>query len=188
MTIPALADEIYILKCLGSGNRSALKNLQASAVEAEALFLSAVFEPGGEKAASLYQQIHSQFPDNILVWESISRLSEYYYSIGAFAQSQELQTLLEKRPPESRIPATVKNIASAYWIQTGAFSTRANAEKQLKQVKSLNYSALLSEKKIEGKRLFIVRAGKFPDEKSALEASARIEKRLKIKTRILPEE
>lgn len=182
----AYADAGKILEALGQGNFEELMVMRATAVAVERKFLDAVFETDGQEAAGLFEDIWIENKWHLLSWEALARLSEYHYALGDYRKYTEMQEQLKNRPPES-IPPTSFNLPNEgnYWVQTGAFSNANNAMNQRKRLEQLGFSVVIIRKKSQGKDLSIVRAGAFASEEDAEAAMKEIERRMKIKPRVV---
>ncbi len=182
----AYADAGKILEALGQGNFEELMVMRATAVAVERKFLDAVFETDGQEAAGLFEDIWIENKWHLLSWEALARLSEYHYALGDYRKYTEMQDQLKNRPPES-IPPTYSNLPNAgnYWVQTGAFSNANNAMNQRKRLEQLGFSVVIIQKESQGKDLSIVRAGGFTSEEDAEAAMKEIERRMKIKPRVV---
>lgn len=181
-------DSKAILQHLGQGEFTQLELKYDLCNEAQKLFLDAVFETEGNKAAILYEKIWNDYPVEILAWEALNRLYEYYIATGDYKQAEGLKKQLVQRPSDTLVPYDEKSSSGAYWVQTGAYSNTNNAVNQKKRLLEKGYNAIIITKTVSGKKLNIVRAGGFTSENEAKMATKEIERLLKIKTRVVKEE
>ena len=182
------ADPAEILNLLGANRTNDLKEMRRAAEGVENMFLEAVFERDGARAADAYRSIWEHYRQHLLAWEALARLREYHFAIGEYRTAAALAETLNKRPPES-IP--LEKPKSAYegnfWVQTGAFSNIKNAQALKRKLSDMGYTATIIQKKSGGRDLHLVRVGGFQSKDEARQAARKIEESLKIKTRLLVE-
>ncbi|MCX8011344.1 MAG: SPOR domain-containing protein [Ignavibacteria bacterium] len=150
------------------------------------LYLEALTSIDGNYAMSLYNQIansNSAYAD-----DAIFKLSQYYYAIGRFAESDNLVRRLKNEFPNSpystyfgRRDVTIKTTEQkeqkeittkkysessysegAYTIQVGAFIEETNAER-LKSIVEKYGKASINVNDVKGKRFYVVNVGSFND-------------------------
>jgi len=153
---------------------------------ADSLFLIAIFESDGYKATVQFQNIWEQYRSHLLAWESLQRLYEYSLALGDEEQAETLKRKLKSRPAES-LPQNLNVKSCFFWVQTGAFSSEANALGQKQKLTNLGYCAIIIDQVIEGKKLKVVRAGSYATKNEAEQASKAIAKKLRIKPRVVSE-
>ncbi len=178
-------DSEQILEYLGSGDFTGLRKMREVAMGVDSLFLEALFEVDGGKAADAFKKIWEEHPDHLLAWEALQRLYEFYVVQGNDDRALELRRLLQDRPHDSIPPAGKIEFSGGFWVQTGAFSNANNAINQRDRLVQMGFKAVIVEKMVRGKRLNVVRAGSFPSEAEARQAASRIQKKLKIHPRVV---
>jgi|GEM_PF-1652752 len=176
-----------ILQDLYQAEYGNLLRRMSSARGADSLFLAAIFEADGAKAAKMFYTIYDQYRNHPLVWESLQRLYEYNTAIPDFAEAEIYKKELQSRPPETN-PQSQKPKSCIYWVQAGAFSSQSNALKLKKKLTALGYAVEIIDSVVEGKKLKVVRAGKYSSQAEAEQASKNIAKKLKITPRVVEEE
>lgn len=192
LSVPLLsgicAEPLRILSLLEQGRMEELALIRETAEGTERNFLDAVFEPDGEEAIRIYQEIWDNHRSNPLAWESLRRLYEFHYALGSYNRASKLSALLKNRPVET-VPSTASNAKSGgrYWIQVGAYSIAANAQKQAAKLKSMGYSVKLVEKKSAQQTLHIVRVGGYENRSQAAAALEAIEAELGTRVRLIEE-
>lgn len=147
---------------------------------ASLLYLEGAVTKEGEKAASIYNLIINKYPDSKYTEASYYRIYSYYYALGIYRKANIYFEELKKRYPNtgflaiselkniiSGSPAPAVNNKDSFYIQTGAFSSRTNAEKLKRIIMNGKYEATIVERQNGDKILFYVYAGNYKNEQDA---------------------
>lgn len=179
------------------------------------MFLEAVLKTDGEQAIQLYKTIYEKYPKSAFADASLYRMFSYYYAAGYYKKAEEHLTRLKKEYPGSpyiqaadrTIPeelaeeqpaaAPPKQIVKqepvkagpeegVFTVQAGAFLNIQNAQSLKKNLEADGFAADITTKEVGGTMLNVVTAGKFGSEKKADSLLLHLEKKYKVKGRIVP--
>jgi hypothetical protein len=182
------AESGRIIDLLKAGKISELKSEHASTTDqVERLFLDAIFETDGDAAAGIFHKIWDAYPSTLLAWESLKRLEEYYYARGIYNKADSLARLLIANKPvvhSDSLPDSLSIYGGDIWVQVGAFSDFVNAARVKLKLQQAGFKTQMSEKKVEGKMLFVVRVGGFIRLEDAETAAGEIEELIQVKPQI----
>ncbi|MCZ7557244.1 MAG: SPOR domain-containing protein [Bacteroidia bacterium] len=167
------------------------------------LFLKALLESSAEKAVELYQRIADEHADSEWADDALYRLYQYSYAVGAYRTARAHLDRLTARYPRSPFAGREKNEAAAgttvpvsaksgtsvsaesptaegYSVQVGAYSKAADAEKQVAELKSKGYTAVVRMKEVSGKQVHAVWLGRFTSFEQAKAFAARLKQQQNI--------
>jgi tetratricopeptide (TPR) repeat protein len=174
------------------------------------IFLEAVLKPGGEDALQLYKTVYEKYPKNYFADAALYRIFSYYYSLGLYKKAEETLTKLKTEYPNSpyiqtadrTIPeelpeetskesapvkqAPVKQQQGKFTVQAGAFLNVQNAQSLMKNLESDGYPCEMTTKEVGGSILNVLLAGKFETEKNAETLVTHLDKKYRLKGRIVP--
>lgn len=160
---------------------------ESASSEAEKLFLEALFETDGKRAAAIFQNVWDYYPSSPLAWAAMERLYEYYYARGAYIRADSLAQILKEKPRFDLTPAPPQTQNEIFLIQVGAFSDFINAAKLNVKLEGMGYEVELKEKKVESGTLFVVLVGSFNSRIEAEKAAKSLEVELQLKSRVIAE-
>lgn len=184
---------------------------EVSGDTASLTYLRARTESRGIEALKLYQSIVDKFPRSEWADDALYRIHQYYVSMGLHRTASAKLDLLgelypdspyltvaaqgvekhEPAPPsestaESRTePATGAANKGKFTIQTGAFSTMKNAEKQKRFFEERGYTVEIFSRIGDSRTLYLVWVGKFVDEESAKRKSVEFNKKFGVASMVV---
>jgi hypothetical protein len=174
-----------IITLLSEGKMEKLEQLLITASGVEAEFLDALFESNGEKALQKFIGIWGRNPGHPLSWEAARQIYEYYCAVMDDSNASIWALILEEKPSSSIVESGLFNIRSEkFFIQTGAFSNKTNAERQMQKLIALGYEAIIDLKKSGAKNLYLVKEISISNEKDAQTKAKDISQKLKIKAKV----
>ncbi|KER10238.1 MAG: hypothetical protein HY22_06550 [[Candidatus Thermochlorobacteriaceae] bacterium GBChlB] len=152
-----------ILQYAATGDVDLLQNLKAAPLAPdEKLAIDAITSSNGSQAAALYQKLLVEFPNSSFTALCRARLAEYALVLGATPKPVEIKPLDVK--PSTQIPTIEPKplpVASApavrYTLQFGSFSTKAAAEKAIRDLKPKVSAKILTVEDETGNKAFKVR-------------------------------
>ena len=128
------------------------------------LFLNSLIVSGNKDTAIFYSNVFKkQFP-NIDIEEKMNGLISNYDKSEKILYNDEVKKKSIKGLDKDRKSNIITDNLS---LQSGAFSSRENAKKQMNLLKSKDYSVRITELLHENKILFAVRIGYFSDKEEA---------------------
>ena len=158
----------------------------------------------------MYKSVYEKNPRNAFADASLYRVFSYYYSLGLYKKAEEILNKLKKDYPSSpyiqtadrtipeeipeenpiakepvKIPAEKKEDYK-FTVQAGAFINIQNAQSLKKNLESDGYPSEITSKEVGGTILNVVLAGKFVTEKNADSLITHLDKKYRIKGRIVP--
>lgn len=185
-----------ILQAASEGNRGALQNLRAHALnDEETLMVNALLQLDGAVAAKMYQSLIAKNPSSPFVRLADSRLREYNLAVGGRYASSAPTPLpatnpiaskpIESQPTEPKAPEakpveqklsdvlpkpvpnkTASSGSIRFTIQFGSFFSRAQAETLQKQLRSKVTTRIVELNDDSGRTAYKVRSESFYDSKS----------------------
>ncbi len=179
------------------------------------IFLDAILKSNGEEALQLYKTVYEKYPKSTFADASLYRMFSYYYSLGLYKKAEETlkklkteypkspyiqaadRTIPEEIPSEANAPAEEKTIEnkpektvseenSKFTVQAGAFLNILNAQTLKKNLIADGFTAEITSKEVGGSILNIVVTGKFRTEKDADSLLTHLDKKYRIKGRVVP--
>jgi len=174
------------------------------------IFLEAVLKSGGEEALQLYKTVYEKYPKNYFADAALYRIFSYYYSLGLYKKAEETLTKLkteypnspyiqtadrtipeelpEETPKEAAVQkqSTVKQAQGKFTVQAGAFLNAQNAQSLMKSLIADGYPCEMTTKEVGGSILNVLLAGKFETEKNAETLVTHLDKKYRLKGRIVP--
>lgn len=174
------------------------------------IFLEAVLTADGDAALEMYKTVYEKHPKNPFADASLYRIFSYYYSMGLYKKAEETLNKLKKEYPSSpyvqtadrtipeelpeenpiaRVPVKMpveKQEEYKFTVQAGAFLNIQNAQTLKKNLESDGYPSEIIPKDVGGTILNVVMAGKFAAEKNADSLISHLDKKYRIKGRVVP--
>lgn len=123
------------------------------------------------EAQRLFKRLRAQFPASFEATAAKDRL-------------EQLAKLPEVKPTPTPKPAAK---AGRFYVQVGAFSKKASAQKLQKTLKARRYPALLMGRKQGGRTLYLVKTGPYKTRSAAEAAAHKLSTRDKLPQRIVEE-
>jgi hypothetical protein len=165
-----------ILQYAATGDVDLLQNLKAAPLAPdEKLAIDAITSSSGSQAAALYQKLLVEFPNSSFAALCRARLAEYALVLGATPKPVETKPLDVK--PSTQLPAIEPKplpVASApavrYTLQFGSFSTKAAAEKAIRDLKPKVSAKILTVEDETGNKAFKVRWTEYRADRDAARA------------------
>lgn len=174
------------------------------------MFLDGVLKSNALDAIDIYKSVYEKYPKSAFADASLYRLFSYYYSTGLYKKADETlkklkseypnspyiqaadRTIPEELPaessqaaaPEKQQPAKADN--EKFTVQAGAFLNIQNAESLKKSLEADGYPSEITTKDVGGSMLNVVLAGKFSTEKGADSLIVHLDKKYRLKGRIVP--
>ncbi len=147
----------------------------------EVLFWQAVFDADADRAVRFYGSFVEAYPGHDLADEALYRLLLYEYALGQYKSAQEQFERLKKNYPRSAflqkaaalpllqggLEGTGRDSATGkapqpYTLQLGAFSQMQNATELKAKLDASGFQgAVIDEKVVNQKRLYVVKWGSF---------------------------
>jgi len=109
-------------------------------------------------------------------------VEKYYGTKIAELASRDLREISRTQTPSTK---SSKSTTDYFTVQTGAFSSKDNALLQLQFFEQKGINGVLSQKKINGKTLYLVWIGKFNTQKDATAYGKKLQKKFKVSYRIV---
>jgi cell division septation protein DedD len=179
------------------------------------IFLDAILKSNGEEALLLYKSVYEKNPKSTFADASLYRMFSYYYSLGLYKKAEETLSKLKAEYPKSpyiqaadrtipeEIPSETKNVteekaaenkpekpvideSTKFTVQAGAFLNINNAQALKKNLIADGYPSEITNKEVGGSILNVVISGKFETEKGADSLLLHLDKKYKIKGRVVP--
>lgn len=174
------------------------------------IFLDAVLKQDGETALQLYKTVYEKYPKSSFADAALYRIFSYYYSLGFYKKAEETLLKLKKEYPSSpyiqtadrtipeEIPAEApaekepvkqaveKTDQGKFTVQAGAFLNIQNAQSLKKNLTADGYPCEITTKEVGGSILNVVLAGKFETEKNAETLVNHLDKKYRVKGRVVP--
>lgn len=98
-------------------------------------------------------------------------------AIGTTLQAMNLPPARDLKAPGSRAKATpVATVSSGYFVQVGAFSSKANADRLANKLKKAGFAPSFGQKTVDNKLINVVRLGGFSSSAKAKSAKANLSK------------
>ena len=158
------------------------------------LFLNAAFDDDATAAVRVYKDVIKNYPESVAATESAKRLVNYYQVTGSPKEADEYITFLGGIPETKEEVQEIKKIntsikdqkkeekpvvtsASKFYVQIGAFGTKANGEAQLKKASKKGYKGTV----VKDGKLFKPRIGPYKTQEEADNALEKMKKTLSIK-------
>lgn len=162
--------------------------------DAGILFLNAAFDDDAPAAVKVYKEIVKKNPESVAATESAKRLVNYYQVTGnpkdadeyitflggipeTKAEVQEIKkvnTSIKDQKKEEK-PVSVSN--SKFYVQIGAFGTKANGDAQLKKAAGKGFKGTV----VKDGKLFKPRIGPYKTQEEADKALESLKTKLSIK-------
>jgi len=125
----------------------------------------------------------ANFPSHIVSEEArlplVTAESKIEAVSPAVSSRKQTPTKSESKPiPKARVGL------SAWVVQVASFGQQKNANKLVKRLQKMKFSAFQEQASVDGKTIFRVRVGPEIDHKKATDIQSRIEKRVKLKGKI----
>lgn len=161
-------------------------------------FFNAVFESDAAKAAAVYESIVADFPQYVFADEALYRLIQLAYARGTYQNAKNKFDQLKKNYPKSKWISAVAQMFSdlkiddtsdqttttgskKFTLQVGAFSMRDNADDLKTKLSGFGYTPIeISEKTVNGKKLFAVWVGSFATKEEAAKTGQTLKSQQKI--------
>jgi hypothetical protein len=181
--------------------REALPQLSAKFPKApEVLFWQAVFDVDGERAVGFYRSFVQAHPGHELADEALYRVLLYEYALGQYKSAREqLERMKENYPRsvflkkaaalpllQSGLEGTARDSATGkapepYILQLGAFSQMQNATELKAKLDASGFrGAVIDEKVVNQKRLYVVKWGSFATKDEAQKGGDALKSKLAI--------
>jgi tetratricopeptide (TPR) repeat protein len=209
------SEVIEQLKNIERGNikeaQSELKSLKAKYPgNSSIMFLEAVLKSNGQEALDIYRTIYEKYPKSTFADAALYRMFSYYYSLGLYKKAEETLNKLKTEYPGSpyiqaadrtipeELPAeapqesaaekktSVKTDNEKFTVQAGAFLNIQNAQSLMKSLEADGFASEITTKEVGGSMLNVVLAGKFSTEKGADSLVTHLDKKYRLKGRIVP--
>jgi tetratricopeptide (TPR) repeat protein len=203
------------LKNIESGNieeaKDALADLKAKYKgNSSVMFLDAVLKTNGQEALEIYETIYEKAPKSFFADAALYRMFSYYYSTGLYKKAESTLNKLKSEYPASpyikaadrtipeEIPAEAPPAAKQekqtpkessgekFTVQAGAFLNIQNAQSLKTSLEADGFYSEITTKEVGGTMLNVVLAGKFSSEKKADSLIVHLEKKYRLKGRIVP--
>lgn len=203
------------LKNIEHGNieeaKNELANLKAKYPgNSSIMFLDAVLKTNGQEAMEIYKTIYEKHPKSFFADAALYRMFSFYYSTGLYKKAEYTLNKLKTEYPASpyikaadrtipeEIPAEAapagkpekQPLSEAsnerFTVQAGAFLNIQNAQSLKTSLEADGYYSEITTKEVGGTMLNVVLAGKFSSEKKADSLIVHLEKKYRLKGRIVP--
>ena len=185
--------------------------LNAQNETAETLFLRAAITADADSAVEMYRKMVLSYPESPISQRALDRIRQYFYAQGKYDQAAEFEKALKGyRPPKSQLePAGALScglkqeadtamaseslpdtLAPAkivgYYLQIGAFSSSANADKLKSTLQKAGYQVEIVGAGQSASRLHAVRVMGFSTEKDALAAAQELRQKHRLSPILVP--
>lgn len=185
--------------------------LNAQNETAETLFLRAAITTDADSAVEMYRKMVLSYPESPISQRAMDRIRQYFYAQGKYDKASEFEKALKGyRPPTSHLeptrvlPSGPKQEADTamvseslpdtlalakivgYYLQVGAFSSAANADKLKSTLQKAGYQVEIVSAGQSANRLHTVRVTGFSTEKDALAAAADLRQRHRLSPILVP--
>lgn len=158
------------------------------------LFLNAAFDDDAAAAVRVYKDIIKKNPETVAATESAKRLVNYFQVTGNPKEADEYITFLggisetkEEVKEIKKINTSIKDLkkeekpiaasTSKFYVQIGAFGTKANGEAQLKKASKKGFKGTV----VKDGKLFKPRIGPYKTQEEADSALEKLKKTLSMK-------
>lgn len=150
-----------------------------------------------------FKQVATKYPDSSIAAEALYQVALCWM---AMASSDSAQTVLEKvvekyygskiaelasrdlreiSGTEKTVVQEPKSQGRYFTVQTGAFSSKDNALLQLQFFEQKGIRGVISQKKVNGKTLYLVWIGKFDQQDEAIKYGEKLKKKFKVSYRLV---
>jgi len=178
---------------------------------AETLFLRAALMTDAEGAVEIYRKIVLTYPESPLSQRAMDRIRQYFYAQGKYDKAAEFEKALQNyRPPKPSLEETktpilaaetevktadssgpavdthVKSNIKGYYLQVGAFSSAANANKLKSDLQKAGFQVEILAPGSGSNRFHTVRVIGFTHEKEALAAAEDLRRKYKLSPILVP--
>lgn len=188
-----------LLDMIRDGRSEEVKKLlpmltQENPTDPGVMFLNAAFNDDAQAAVIVFKNVVKNYQETLAAKESAKRLINYFQLLGDTKSAEPYITFLGGNIETKSVAQETKKINSSlqaqskiekpkpisnskFYVQTGAFSTKANGTAQLKKI---------TKKKLKGSvvkegKLFKVKVGPFSSQADAEKAMETLKKQLSIK-------
>jgi tetratricopeptide (TPR) repeat protein len=154
--------------------------------KAEALLdpLAQAGSPYAAQALWAWAGIKAKQGDPAAARELYQRLKKGYpASFEAASVDERLAALPKAQPTPRPTPASAQRFA----VQVGAFARKATANKLVARLRKAKYPVRVSVRRVDGRSLYLVKAGPYKDRAQAERAAARLESKERLPQRIVEE-
>lgn len=138
-------------------------------------------------AVKIYNEIYQKYPKSEWADDAVYRVYQYYSITDNTKIAQEKLNLLKSKYPKSNLldEFTGSSSKKFYYVQLGAFSSKAKAQDFLDETKEVGYNLLIKSKSFDDKTLFAVLSNKFTKLSDAEKFQKNIESKLNIASIII---
>jgi len=140
-------------------NKALNRATQTQRQTPEFLFFKSLFEKDGTKAMQQYQQVFNTAGGRLKKLAA-KKLYEYYFARGLYLKaatfSDYLDNVTNTENNQAGAAIAPDEQQPAYWVQFGAFSTRANALKRQEVLKRHGINSVIKIRKINNRDFYCV--------------------------------
>ena len=149
------------------------------------LFLNSLIVSGNRDTAIFYSNVlKRQFPNIDIDGKMNDLINDYDKSEKILYHDDKKNTFIKESVQAQKANSNLDDFS----LQSGAFSSRENAKKQMNYLKDKGYNVRISELLHEKKTLFAVRIGHYPNKEKAKIISKKIKSSLDIHTIVIKNE
>jgi len=142
-----------------------------------------------EKAVFVYKTLLSQFPHSLEAPKAKEKISVLTLGKNRTPERpfiEESKESVERAPTTEEYHKIASDSTAIYTIQFGAFSERENAIKLTHELSKLNENVWIERVEVNGKTLYRVRMGRFPNRAKAEREAKGVNSKLGLLYKVLP--